>query len=84
MDVVQQGLALVVVFGILGGAVWLLRSRQLPSIRMRGERRMQVVERVSLTPNHTLCLVKVGGRLMMIGTAPSSCHLIETVEDKVA
>jgi flagellar biogenesis protein FliO len=84
VDVIQQCLALVLVFGILGGAVWLLRSRQLPSIRMRGERRMQVIERVSLTSNHTLCLVKMGGRLMMIATAPSSCHLIETVEDKIA
>lgn len=81
MDLLQQGAALLVVFSLLGGAVWMLRSRRVPGIRVRGERRMQVVERLALTPQHSLCLVKIGGRTVMIGTAPSSCHLIESVDD---
>jgi flagellar biosynthetic protein FliO len=84
VDLLQQGSALVLVFAILGGALWLLKNRRIPSIRVRGERRMQVIERVALTPNHTLCLVKVGERLVMIGTAPSSCQLIETVEERTS
>jgi len=81
MEYLQQGLALLVVFGLLGTALWFVRARQGPNLRIRGERKMQVIERVSLTPQHTLCLVKVGERLVMIGTAPSSCQLIQTVED---
>ena len=81
MEYLQQGLALLVVFGLLGTALWFVRTRQGPNLRIRGERKMQVIERVSLTPQHTLCLVKVGERLVMIGTAPSSCQLIQTVED---
>jgi flagellar biogenesis protein FliO len=82
MELFQQGLALVVVFGLLGTALWFVKTRQSPNLRARGERRMQVLERVALTPQHTLCLVKVNDRLVMIGTAPSSCQLIQTVEDR--
>jgi len=83
MELLQQGLALAAVFGLLGTALWFVKTRQSPNLRIRGERRIQVIERVALTPHHTLCLVKVGERLVMIGTAPSSCQLIETVEDPV-
>jgi flagellar biogenesis protein FliO len=82
MEFFQQGLALVVVFGLLGTALWFVKTRQNPNLRLRGERRMEVVERVALTPQHTLCLVKVDDRLIMIGTAPSSCQVIQTVEDR--
>jgi flagellar biogenesis protein FliO len=81
MEFFQQGVALVVVFGLLGTALWFVKRRQNPSLRVRGERRMQVLERVALTSQHTLCLVKVDGRLIVIGTAPSSCQAIQTVED---
>jgi len=82
MEIVQQGLALIAVFGLLGTALWFVKTRQSPNLRLRGERRMQVVERTMLTPQHTLCLVKVDNRLIMIGTAPSSCQLILTVEER--
>jgi flagellar biogenesis protein FliO len=82
MEYFQQGLALVVVFGLLGTALWFVKTRQNPNLRVRGERRVQVLERVALTPQHTLCLVKVDDRLIMIGTAPSSCQVIQTMEDR--
>jgi flagellar biogenesis protein FliO len=82
MEFLQQALALLAVFGLLGAALWFVKNRQSPQLGKRGELRMQVIERVSLTPQHTLCLVRIGGRLVMIGTAPSSCQLIETVEDR--
>jgi flagellar biogenesis protein FliO len=82
MEFLQQGLALVLVFGLLGTALWFVKTRQNPNLRVRGERRIQVLERVALTPQHTLCLVKVDDRLVMIGTAPSSCQVIQTVEDR--
>ena len=81
MEFLQQSLALAVVFGLLGTALWFVKTRQSPNLRVRGERKIQVVERVALTPQHTLCLVKVGERLVMIGTAPSSCQLIQTLEE---
>lgn len=82
MELLQQGLALLAVFGLLGAALWFVKTRRVPSLRVRGERRLQVIERVALTPQHTLCLVKIGQRLVTIGTAPSSCQIIETIEDQ--
>jgi flagellar biogenesis protein FliO len=84
MEVWQQMSAMALVFALLGGALWLLRNRRIPRLGVRGERRMEVIERVSLTPQHTLCLVRIGGRLVMIGTAPSSCQLIEKIEEPIA
>ena len=81
MEVWQQTSALIFVFALLGGALWLTKNKRLPGLGVRSVRRMEVIERVSLTPQHTLCLVRIGGRLMMIGTAPSSCHLIEKMEE---
>jgi flagellar biogenesis protein FliO len=82
MELVQQGLSLVAVFALLGAALWFVKTRQNPlSRKLGGDRRMQVLERVALTPQHTICLVRVGQRLVMIGTAPSSCQLLQTIED---
>jgi flagellar biogenesis protein FliO len=83
MEVWQQTLTIVFVFALLGGALWLTKNRKLPGIGTRGPRRMEVIERVSLTPHHTLCLVRINGRLVTIGTAPSSCQLIEKFEGPV-
>lgn len=80
MDLLQQGAALLVVFSLLGGAVWMLKSRRISGLSTRGARRMNVVERLVLTPQHSLCLVEISGRTFIIGTAPSSCHLIDTFE----
>lgn len=82
MELLQQGFALVFVFGLLGVALWFVKTRQSPNLRLRGEKKMQLVERVSLTPQHSLCLVKVGERVIMIATAPTSCQLIQTLEDQ--
>jgi flagellar biogenesis protein FliO len=81
-ELLQQGLALAGVFVSIGAALWFVKTRNAPLFKKLGsERRMQVIERVALTPQHTLCLVRVGERLVMIGTAPTSCQLMETIED---
>jgi flagellar biogenesis protein FliO len=39
---------------------------------------MEVLERVSLGPQHSLHLVRVSDRILLIGTAPSACTLLDT------
>jgi flagellar biogenesis protein FliO len=77
MEFLQQSAALLAVFGLLGTAFWFVKMRRQPGLGPGRDRRMQVIERVALSPQHTLCLVKVGERIVMIGTAPSSCQLID-------
>ncbi|MGI8991054.1 MAG: flagellar biosynthetic protein FliO [Bryobacteraceae bacterium] len=73
MEILQQAMTAGAVLAILGGAVWLLRNKRIP----RKGSKMAVVERLSLTPQHTLCLVRVGEETMLIGTSPSMCQILQ-------
>ncbi|MDQ2900686.1 MAG: flagellar biosynthetic protein FliO [Acidobacteriota bacterium] len=72
MEIVQQMMAIGAVLAALGGAVWLLRNKRIP----RKGSRMAVLERLTLTPQHTLCLVRVGEETVLIGTSPSTCQIL--------
>lgn len=48
-------------------------------VRRSGKQKhMQVVERVSLTANHSLHLVRVQDRIILIGVSPSGCNQIDS------
>lgn len=83
MDLLQPLAAIALVLGLLAAALVLLRKRGAASFRFPGmqgspQRRLEVVERVALGPQHSLHLVRVGERCLLIGTAPSSCQLLDT------
>jgi flagellar biosynthetic protein FliO len=85
MDFIQSLPAVLLVFVLLGGALWLLRRRggasfHLPSIAKAQTRQMHVVERVALNAQHALHLVRVGDRTLVVATSPSTCGLIAEVE----
>jgi flagellar biogenesis protein FliO len=44
-------------------------------------RSLEVIERLQLTPQHALCLVRMNKRTMLIGTAPAGCHLLDKEEE---
>jgi flagellar biogenesis protein FliO len=79
MDVLQPFTATLFVMALLGGAFMLLKKRGAATIRFpaAGTRRLQVVERVSLGPQHALHLVRTGDRMVLIATAPNSCQLLD-------
>jgi flagellar biosynthetic protein FliO len=81
MDTLQPVAAVVLVLALLGGAHYALRKRgaatfSLPRFSAAGPRRMQVLERLSLGPQHALHIVRVGGRSVVVATAPTSCQLL--------
>jgi flagellar biogenesis protein FliO len=66
------------------GAVMIAFASALYALQRRGivrfaDRKMQMVERLQLTPQHALCLVRLEDRTLLIGTAPSSCTLLNTL-----
>jgi flagellar biosynthetic protein FliO len=82
MELTEQIAMVLVVFALLGGMLWFLKKRglaSLPLTRRRGaaNRRMEVLERVPLTPQHAIHLVRVSGKVVLIGTAPSSCTMLD-------
>ncbi len=73
--------AIATVFGMLGAAVWLLgRSRGalyfLPARRGKRETRMEVVEKTRITPQHTLVLLRIGGRGLLVAVHPAGCTVL--------
>ena len=84
MELLQQLISIVAVLLLLGAALWWLRSRgmakfSLPGVRARGPRRLELIERLTLTPQHSVCLVRVADKAMLIGLSPSQCTLLDGV-----
>jgi len=87
MELTEQITMVLVVFALLGGMLWLLKKRGMAGLplgslgmgRRRGgsDKRMEVLERVPLTPQHAIHLVRVSGKVVLIGTAPSSCTILD-------
>jgi flagellar biogenesis protein FliO len=82
MDVIQPLAAIVFVMALLGGALLLLKKRggatfRMPGISGSAAKRLEVMERVSLGPQHALHLVRVDGRTMVVTTAPGGCQIVE-------
>jgi flagellar biogenesis protein FliO len=82
MQLTEQIGMVLLVFALLGGLLWFSKKRGLASFPLgprRGgnTRRLEVLERVSLTPQHALHLVRVADRTVLIATAPSSCTLLD-------
>jgi flagellar biogenesis protein FliO len=46
------------------------------------ERVMKVVERIPLTAQHTVHLVQIGERRVLIASSPGSCQLITEISDR--
>jgi flagellar biogenesis protein FliO len=82
MEVARQVLSVLLVFALLGAALWTLRQRS--GVVFRGWPRrtpgrtkaLEPIERVSLTPQHALHLVRVGGREFLVATHPRGCTFL--------
>lgn len=83
MEVVRQVLSVLLVFALLGTALRALRQRGHHPLRggfpRRGPARtltLETVERLTLTPQHSLHLVRVGGSEVLVATHPQGCALL--------
>jgi flagellar biogenesis protein FliO len=82
MEAIQQTLIVVFVLALLGATLYALRSKGLARFNGKGlgrsnTRRMRTIERLTLTPQHSLHLVSVGGRAMLIAVSPGGCSLLD-------
>jgi len=75
MDLLEQFVAVAGVLSLLGAMVWILQRKRLIVPRRRGVKEMEVVERVTLGPQHTLALVRVKAGLVLVGTGPGVCEI---------
>jgi len=67
------------VAGVLGGlaaTLWWLRHRGWAGSLPKRRRELECLERLALGPQHSLHLVRVGARLMLVSSSPAGCALI--------
>lgn len=79
----QSYAAVLLVMLLLGGVLFLLKRRGAAAFRIprlsrmsSGARELEVIDRVTLGPQHALHLVRVGDRRVLVATAPSSCQVL--------
>lgn len=89
MDVLRQVFSVLLVFSLLGAVLWLLRRggrisfQGLAARRALGNSRSMIaVERLQLTPQHTLHLVCIHGREVLVATHPQGCSVITAVAER--
>jgi len=83
MNLIEQLSMVLLVLALLAGVLWTLRNRGFAAFRFAGRqpssaKRLQVIERLPLTPQHSLHLVRLADRVLLIGVAPSGCTLLDS------
>jgi flagellar biosynthetic protein FliO len=82
MEFVQELAAVGGVLALLAATLWWLRRRGfaaiLPRKRSAG-RRLECLERLSLGPQHTLHLVRVGDTALLLASTPAGCALVQSL-----
>lgn len=85
MEQIRQLSLILVVFCALAAAIAILRKRgsslKWPALTGK-RRRMEIVERLALSPQANLVLVRLDQREILIATASSGCSVLE--ERKIA
>lgn len=89
MDALQPALAVLFVLGLLGGALYWLRAKGVARFNgkgfgLPGARQMQTLERLTLTPQHSLHLVRVGGRVLLVAVSPGGCTVVDGVSSAIS
>jgi flagellar biogenesis protein FliO len=87
MNWTEQMLAVALVAALLAGTLaWLSRrgfaEAALNRLRLRRPRRLEMLDRLSLTPQHSLHLVRLGNRTILLGRSPSGLALLDTAEGR--
>jgi flagellar biogenesis protein FliO len=92
MDAIQPVLSVLLVLGLLGGALYWLRAKGVARFSGKGlgafgrqaGRQMQAIERLPLTPQHSLHLVSVGGRTLLVAVSPGGCTVVDGIGSPVS
>lgn len=81
MELLQQFIPVAVVLGALVLLVWAMKQRGWARIRTGPrdmQKRLEVIDRLVLTPHHSIHLIRLADRTLLVGLSPSGCNLLET------
>jgi flagellar biogenesis protein FliO len=82
LEQLQQATAIFIVLALLVITFYWLRAKgmarfSLPRIAGTNQRRLQSIERLPLTAHHSLHLVRVAGRVVLIAVSPGGCSVLD-------
>ena len=82
MEPLQQAAAVLLVLILFGAAIYALRAKGIAMMLRRSssgtnQRQLQSVDRLPLTPHHSLHLVRVEGRTVLIAVSPGGCYIVD-------
>jgi flagellar biogenesis protein FliO len=85
MELASQLISVAGVLSLLVAALWLLRCRGWARWRGAGAggRRLRCLERVALGPHHSLHLIALDGRALLVACSPQGCAVLENAEAKM-
>jgi flagellar biosynthetic protein FliO len=82
MEGFRQISGVIAVFVLLAAALWWLRRRGLAQVSGFAQRRktrvLRIVDRVSLAPAHSLHLVRMADRAILVTVSPNGCQVLES------
>jgi len=78
----QQVILAVGLLAALAIALFVLHNKGLVRFALKGnseakQRRLQTIERLPLTPQHSLHLVRVADRTVLIAVSPGGCSVLD-------
>jgi flagellar biosynthetic protein FliO len=79
MPLGEQALMAILVIAALVLVLWLMQRKgtaQFVFSRSGAQKNLQVIERLHLTPQHSVHLVRIGERTLLLGVSPSGCTLL--------
>ena len=77
MEFFQQFTAVGGVLAGLAAVLWWLRRKGWAGSLPKRQKKLECLDRLALGPQHSLHLVRAGGRLMLVSSSPSGCALLE-------
>ncbi len=81
MEIMDPMPAVLAVLAVLAAALWWLRKkgavRLLRKSKERPSRRLRPIERLALSPQHLLHLVRLDDRVLLVAQSPSGVMLLD-------
>ena len=88
MELIRQISGALLVLGLLAGTLLVLQRQGRASFhgfrpnRAAGPKRLEVIERVPLSAQHSLQLVRCDNRTLLLSLHPGGCNLLLTTDQK--
>lgn len=82
MESIQQALTVFSVLALLACTLYWLRARGVAQFTVKGlrgssHRQMESIERLPLGPQHSLHLVRITGRVVLVAVSPGGCSILD-------